>query len=84
VRKRLPGLEPPGGALSCTRLRVTPLTSWTVRERVRTSGIDELCAAPCHPWHRGISPSMDKSLRRADGTRNVGACLDRGSTDAAA
>ena len=20
-----------------------------------------MCAAPCHPWHRGISPSMDKS-----------------------
>ncbi|MBC2721456.1 MAG: hypothetical protein HGJ97_02080 [Desulfosporosinus sp.] len=20
-----------------------------------------MCVAPCHPWHRNISPSMDKS-----------------------
>ncbi|AET70406.1 hypothetical protein Desor_5013 [Desulfosporosinus orientis DSM 765] len=44
-----------------TRLRVPPLARWTVRERVRTSGYSCMCAAPCHPWHRGISPSMDKS-----------------------
>ena len=32
----------------------------TLRLKRKTSGLLCMCVAPCHPWHRDISPSMDK------------------------
>ena len=43
----------------------------TRRER-QTSGQYLKCVAPCHPWHRDISPSMDKS-RATLALRNLSA-----------
>ncbi|HUS88359.1 MAG TPA: hypothetical protein VMW91_03140 [Desulfosporosinus sp.] len=47
-----------------------PIVPWTANNRPHIQKAQRLCAlasptsepaAPCHPWHRGISPSMDKS-----------------------
>ena len=32
----------------------------TAKQASQTSGLSACDVAPCHPWHRDISPSMDK------------------------
>jgi len=69
-----------GRRVFCTRLRVTPLTSWTVRERSKPLGKLAACYAILGACGTRNIVFRRMNQWRSTGTRTVGTCLDRGFT----